>query len=213
MSALVQASPSSQPAPFVTAWLAHCPVPGSHVSFVHTLPSPQSFGVPGAQVPPWQLSPVVQALPSSHALPSCAGVWAQLPVGESHASWVHTLPSPQSFGVPPVQLPAWQLSPTVQPSPSLHAVPLGMAGWEHAPLAGLHWSWVHGLPSLQSFAAPPVHAPAWQASLSVQASLSSQTVPFATAGFEQVPVPGSQRSWVHAFWSLQLFATPMHVPD
>src|SRR5262245_6784016 len=40
--------------------------------------------------------------------------------------------------------------------------------------------------------APPVHTPPWQASPPVQASPSLQVVPSGCAGFEQVPVIGSQ---------------------
>jgi hypothetical protein len=47
----------------------------------------------------------------------------------------------------------------------------------------------------------------------VHALLSLQTVPLVTAGFEQVPVVGSQRSCVHALPSPQLFgAPPVHTP-
>jgi hypothetical protein len=43
----------------------------------------------------------------------------------------------------------------------------------------------------------PVQAPAWQVSVRVQALPSVQAVPSAAAGFEQVPLPGSQ---VPAAW-------------
>jgi hypothetical protein len=65
-SPVVHALPSSQP-----AVLSVCtqPVAGLHESSVHGLLSLQ-FGVPapGKQLPPPQASPVVHALPSSHAL-------------------------------------------------------------------------------------------------------------------------------------------------
>ena len=35
----------------------------------------------------------------------------------------------QAVPVPPVQTPAWQVSPDVHELPSLHAVPLGLAGF------------------------------------------------------------------------------------
>jgi hypothetical protein len=38
----------------------------------------------------------------------------------------------------------------------------------------------------------PVQAPAWQVSVCVQALPSLQAVPFALAGFEQMPLAGSQ---------------------
>jgi hypothetical protein len=43
-------------------------VAGLQVSVVHELLSLQTTVVPGWQVPPPQVSPVVQALPSSHGL-------------------------------------------------------------------------------------------------------------------------------------------------
>src|SRR5690349_16569715 len=38
----------------------------------------------------------------------------------------------------------------------------------------------------------PTHTPAWQISVSVHALLSLQLVPFGAAGFEHMPVAGSQ---------------------
>ena len=77
--------------------------------------------------------------------------------------------------------------------PSLHAVPLAFAGFEHAPVAGSHvparWHWscaVH----VTGFA--PTHVPAWQVSLCVQALPSLHAVPFDFAGFEHAPVAESQ---------------------
>jgi len=40
-------------------------------------------------------------------------------------------------GLPPVQTPLWQLSVCVQALPSLQALPLAFAGFEHVPVAGL----------------------------------------------------------------------------
>ena len=37
-----------------------------------------------------------------------------------------------------MQAPDWHVSVCVQASPSLHAVPFAAAGFEHAPVAGLH---------------------------------------------------------------------------
>jgi hypothetical protein len=52
----------------------------------------------------------------------------------------------------------------------------------------------------------PVHVPAWQVSACVQALLSLQGVPFAAAGFEQVPLAGSQVPTVW-HWSLAVHVT------
>jgi hypothetical protein len=69
------------------------------------------------------------------------------------------LSSLQSLGVPAVQVPAWQLSPTVQASPSLHAVPLESAGLEQLPVAESQRSCVQALLSPQFLAAPGVQVP------------------------------------------------------
>jgi len=42
---------------------------------------------------------------------------------------LQAFPSSQLTAAPPLQLPAWQLSPVVQALPSLHAVPLAFAVW------------------------------------------------------------------------------------
>ena len=42
----------------------------------------------------------------------------------------------QVTGLPPVQVPDWQVSVCVQALPSLHAVPFALAGFEQAPVDG-----------------------------------------------------------------------------
>jgi hypothetical protein len=65
-SFVVQAFPSSQ-LRSGTGVYTH-PEPGLHVSSVHGLWSSQTTAVPGWQDPPPQVSPDVQAFPSSHGL-------------------------------------------------------------------------------------------------------------------------------------------------
>src|SRR5438132_962729 len=102
------------------------------------------------------------------------------------------------MGFVPTQAPAWQVSVWVQASPSVHALPFGLAGVEQTPLAGSQtpatWHWSG---AAQTTGIAPTQAPAWQESLCVQASPSLQAVPFGLAGLEQVPVAGSQ---VPATW-------------
>src|SRR4029079_2859622 len=76
------------------------PTAGSHESSVHTLPSSQIGGLPPAQAPPVQTSPIVQKLPSSHgfALFVCTQ-----PTAGSQKSSVQGLLSSQLSGPPPVQ--------------------------------------------------------------------------------------------------------------
>ncbi len=104
----------------------------------------------------------------------------------------------QVTGFDPTQEPASQASARVQAFPSSQAVPLGFGGFEQTPVPGSQmpasWHWSSAV-QLTGFA--PTQAPASQASVCVHALPSSQAVPFAFAGFEQTPVPGSQApaSW------------------
>jgi hypothetical protein len=43
----------------------------------------------------------------------------------------------QTTGFDPVHVPDWHVSVCVQPFPSLHEVPFGALGFEHAPVPGL----------------------------------------------------------------------------
>src|SRR5205809_3446160 len=94
--------------------------------------------------------------------------------------------------------PAWQVSVCVQALLSLHAVPSGATGFEQTPVTGLHDPGVwHGSEAVQTTGLTPMHAPAWQVSVCVQALLSLHVVPSGATGFVQVPVPGSH---VPAVW-------------
>src|SRR2546422_714246 len=84
---VVQALPSLHGA-VLLVWTA--PVAGLHVSSVQTLLSSTTRApAPGWQLPPPQVSPVVQALPSLHG--AVLLVWTA-PVAGLHVSSVHTLP-------------------------------------------------------------------------------------------------------------------------
>jgi hypothetical protein len=78
---------------------------GSQLSVVQTSLSSQLGAGPPTQLPPEQVSLVVQALPSSHGAVLFACVQ---PVAGLQESVVHTLPSLQSGGGPPAQLPPSQ---------------------------------------------------------------------------------------------------------
>src|SRR5262245_31204141 len=90
----LQKSPSSH-----GALLSTClhPAVASQESVVHTFPSSQFTCEPPEQCPAWQVSPVVQALPSSHEVPLETGSCLQTawPLDESHESAVQALPSSQ----------------------------------------------------------------------------------------------------------------------
>jgi hypothetical protein len=142
-------------------------------------------------VPERHVSPLVQPLPSLHAVPSAfVGVEHVPVVGlQIPASW-HWSWALQTTGLLPVQAPARQVSVWVQPLPSLHEVPFAACGFEHEPVAGSqmpgtwHWSL-----ATQTTAAP-VQVPDWQVSAVVQALPSLQSVPLGAVGVEQMPVAG-----------------------
>src|SRR5437867_190194 len=99
---------------------------------------------------------------------------------------------------PPVHTPVSQASDRVQELPSLHVLPSGLAGFEHAPVAGLQvpasWHWSG---AAHTVAFPPMQPPFWHASVCVYALPSWPVLPSGLAGFEHVPVVGLQvpTSW------------------
>jgi hypothetical protein len=143
--------------------------------------------------PVWQVSGVVQAIPSSHVLPSGFAGLVHWPVAELQlpASWHWSL-AVQTTGSDPAHVPAWQRSCRVHALPSMHAVPFGFIGFEQTPLAGSHvpasWHWSL---ATQTTGSLPVHAPLRHASVRVHALPSSQPLPSGFGGFEHSPVAGS----------------------
>ncbi len=70
VSVCVQALPSLQPLPSAAVGLEQSPLAPSHVPAVwHWSRAVQVTGLPPVQVPLWQESVCVQALPSLHGLP------------------------------------------------------------------------------------------------------------------------------------------------
>jgi hypothetical protein len=99
----------------------------------------QVTGVPGVQVPLWQLSEPLHWSPSAQEVPfgllgfeHCPFEGLQVP-----ASW-QALLATQVTGVPAVQEPAWQVSAPLHWSLSAQEVPLGLAGFVHCPFEGSH---------------------------------------------------------------------------
>src|SRR5438874_759617 len=131
-----------------------------------------------------------------------------------HWSW-----AVQVTGFVPVQVPAWHVSVRVHALLSSHVVPFGLAGFEHAPVDGLHvpaswhWSW-----AVQETAFVPVRMPASHVSVRVHALLSSPVAPFGLAAFEHAPVDALHvpTPW-HCSWAVQvtgfapLSSDPWHV--
>ena len=126
-SPVVQRLPSLQLDPF--ALMGFEQTPPLHVPAAwHWSSAVQVIGVP-AQAPFVQTSPVVQALPSLHAVPFGWFGFGQTPPLQVPAAW-HWSSAVQVMGVPP-QVPFEQTSPVVQASPSLHAVPLATGRKSH----------------------------------------------------------------------------------
>jgi hypothetical protein len=164
LSVVVQAFPSSQ-----EAVLFACvqPVAGEHESFVQTLLSLQFGAAPPTQVPPAQVSPVVQAFPSSQAMPLLA---CAQPVAGTQESVVQELPSSQFGAAPPTQVPvALQASAVVQALPSVHPLPAGSCAVQFFP-ASLQLSEQFPSPSGPGQGLPvwTLQAPAEQVSVPLQ---------------------------------------------
>jgi len=171
------------------------PLPGSQPSVVQTFPSSQLGAGPPTQLPPLQVSPVVQAFPSVQG--RVLFVWVQ-PLAGLQPSVVQTFPSSQFGAGPPTHAPALHVSFVVHALPSVQAVPFGFGGFEHVPVAESQvpvvWHWSE---AVQTTGLLPVQTPLWQVSVCVQAFPSLQVLPLAFGGFEHVPVAGSQ---VPALW-------------
>ena len=84
------------------------------------------------QVPAWQVSVCVHALPSLHAVPSALFGFEHVPVEGSQvpALW-HWSSAAHVTGFAPMHVPTWQVSVCVHGLPSLHAVPSALFGFEH----------------------------------------------------------------------------------
>jgi hypothetical protein len=217
-SPLVQLSPSLHDDPSASVGFEQAPVDVLHVPTVwHWSEATQVTGLPPVQAPVWQVSVCVHALLSLHAVPSLLTGFEQAPVDVLHvpALW-HWSCATQVTGLPPAQLPDWQVSVCVHASPSLHAVPSLLAGFEQTPVDVLHvpvlWHWscathVTGL--------PPAQLPDWQLSVCVHALPSLHAVPFALAGFEQTPVDVLHMPAVwHWSWATHVTGLPpLQLPD
>ena len=175
------------------------PVVALQLSVVHGLPSEHGSVLPGWQVPPEQVSPSVQTLPSEQL--AVVLVCVQ-PATGSQLSAVHGLKSSQLATEPGTHAPPLQTSPTVQPLLSLQP---SLLTRNVQPSVALHVSVVHGLPSLHGSDAPGMHAPPEQTSPWVQMLLSLHASALFTLA---QPVVGLQESVVHRLPSSQLFAAP-----
>jgi len=192
VSDVVQALPSLQG---LLLFVCVHPEAGVQLSVVHTLPSSQLGPAPPTQVPPLQVSPVVQALPSLHELLLFVCVH---PDAGLQPSVVQTLPSSQLGAGPPTQAPPLQVSAVVQALPSSQE--LLLFEWTQ-PVDGAQLSVVQTLLSLQLGSGPPTQIPALQVSPVVQALPSlHDTLLFV---WMHAPVSGLQLSVVQTLLSSQ----------
>jgi hypothetical protein len=205
VSPFVHAFPSEHDVPLGAVGVEQAPLNGLQVPATwQESAALQVTGSEPVQVPAWQLSLCVQALPSEHVVPLGAVGLEQAPVAASHTPpmWQASA-AVQTTGVVPTQIPVEQASTVVHALPSEQVVPWGASGFEQAPVEGLHvpalW---HASEAAHTTGSAPTQTPAWQLSAWVHALPSLQVVPFATGVWEQVP-SGLAVSVVHAFPSSQ----------
>jgi len=173
------------------AGLLQAPVPDAQVpTSWHWSSAVHTTGLLPLQTPVWHVSVCVHLSPSLQPLPSTLAGFEQTPftVSQVPTLW-HWSSAVHSTGLLPVHTPLWQVSVLVQALLSLQALPSTLDGFEQTPVFGSqlpalwHWSLaVHDTAPL------PVHLPALQASVLVQASPSSQLVPSMRGTALQLPV-------------------------
>ncbi len=178
-----QALPSLHEVPSATVGLLQTPVAGLHVPATWHWSDAVHVTLPAAvQRPAWQVSLRSQAFPSLHAVPLAIVGFVHWPVLGLHvpATW-HWSDAVHVTVLPAMQAPAWHVSFESHAFPSLHAVPLASAGFEHCPVLGLHvpapWHWSD---AVHVTVLPAVHVPDWHVSFESHAFPSLQEVPFAT---------------------------------
>ncbi len=130
---------------------------------------------PAVQTPAWQVSFEWQAFPSSHAAPlPTFEYWEALTLGWQVSQVLVPLLAPAGIHAPPIeQKPGLSVGREHTPVEELQ-IP---AVWQES--GAVHVTWL-----------PAVHVPAWHVSPRSHAFPSLQEVPFAAAGFEQMPVAG-----------------------
>jgi len=96
----------------------------------------EQLGAPATQVPDWQVSPLVHELPSSQADPFAFVGFEHRPVAGLHVPALWHWSDAAHATADPVHVPDWHASACVHGFPSLHVVPLALAGFEQEPVAG-----------------------------------------------------------------------------
>src|SRR5439155_27060159 len=111
VSVRVHALPSSQPLPSGLLWLLQVPVAGSQEAGVWSWSPQHTTGSAPTQMPRWQVSVRVQALPSLQEAPSGLAGLLQAPVAglQVPAVW-HWSEAAHTTGSVPTHAPATQVS-------------------------------------------------------------------------------------------------------
>src|SRR5439155_16427444 len=145
------------------------------------------------QAPRLQVSPCVQALPSSHAVPRGLTGWVQVPVvgWQVPALW-QSSSATQAMGFVPTHVPPRHESVWVQALPSLQLVPSALGRGSQRLALSLHTPSLHWLAAVAQLRGDPPQTPFVQESFTVQKRPSLQSAPSAFEGLEQVPVLGAQ---------------------
>ena len=110
--------------------------------------------------PAQQASALLQASPSSHAVPSATLLVVHLPVFVSHLPMRHGLPGTLQSSAVPAHWPALHASPVVHKAPSSQLVPSPVGAWTQP--SGPQLSAVHGFWSSQPASPVAWHVPAEQ---------------------------------------------------
>jgi hypothetical protein len=147
----------------VSSGFEHAPVAGAHVPapWHGSIASQTTKLANPVHAPSQQISPLVHAFPSLHAVPFTFGAGAGHPVAGTHAATVWHWSAPVHVtAVPPVHAPAWHVSPFVQAFASLHVVPSALrAGQVPVVLSHAPAVW-HCVSVEHAIAVPGVQTPA-----------------------------------------------------
>jgi hypothetical protein len=188
--------------PLTHCWIWLCALP--QTPLVHVVPPVQALassqamplfaGTPFTHLPALHFSPIVQRLLSLHAAPSLPGTATQLFMASLHVPIMHTSPGAAQVLGMPAQVPAWQVSLTVQKRLSSQAAP-SARGITLQPSCGSQKPFEQ-VPSrkVQSMGPPGLHMPPEQVPGRVHASSSLHEAP---------SLPGT---WMH--WSVAMSQRP-----
>jgi hypothetical protein len=159
VSVCVHALPSLQAVPSMAFEYEQVPFAGLQVPTWH-ITAAQTTGLVPVQVPLWQVSVCVHALPSLQAVPPGALGFEQVPVVELHAPamW-HWSSAVQTTGLPPWQVPVRQVEFRMHRSEFVQEVPSAASGFEQSPVPALQtpatWHWSSAVQMI------PVHLLPW----------------------------------------------------